>query len=727
MPPSLQNFCYLQVVRRLEDYLSNVLALLPTSLRRKLLFHLPVVDVCHLEKTCFVEGIDMEAFWAELFERHVSRYGNNPGEGQPWYIDYGGRQLDEHPLMQQICHNRDTYLSIIAAVVLNNARPSGYFSVRNKKRLLLLYEDDDRCSSHGPQNALPDDIVNYLACSCAEVLLGPLEEDEACNTPISGDFVYKPLTYHAAYEATKCKVKSQRCGDLLTPIRQDSQGDIQLPVSPPVYIEACKARQLVPPRYQHYFPSGGHRLSDLDALRLLAECGLKLRTLEIFSPAFDNIAWGELCDQQEIVLSRLLTSVESVKLQDCDGHDQAPPPILAAILMNERPALSVLDIVGLEVVRSFVPLLSEQLVSTTPRSAFQIPFSIGLQTPFCMLTELKMEFIDHGFSEILSYDHSYSDMNDLASIIEHQSRLQVLAVANLCSIWYPRLYTALQSFCQQPTFQSLTLSGQESSGALLSFEGTKRVLQSFLSSHCASHQSLVFDGVVPADKKQYRRYYRPTSHGHIESTGSNLSPEVAVCMPDCAQEHKTLTLRCASQLATWLFRQKEVKLKSLTVDLRRQQYREQMKELYTLTERHPNFHVQELTLPFCSTSGHFYHQGDGNMSPIAAGLLKQANHSTLRELHLHIHELNPALWTALFSFPQLRIISISSSEIPDSSLVERMYKVWKEKSCPSLPKFTLHFSSAKELSVSDTQKAKFEEMSVQYSIETLTLPSWLLS
>ena len=656
----------------------------------------------------------MEAFWGELFERHVARYGHNTHAGQPWYVDYGRLHPHEHPLMQRICHNRDTYLSYIAVVVLNNARPSGYFSVRNKKQ----YGTDNRCSSHGPQNALPDDIVNYLACSCAEELLGPLEEDEACNTPISSDIVYKPLTCHAAYEATKWKVRLRRYCARRRLMRRDSRlGDIQLPVSPraPVYIEACKARQLVPPRYQHYFPSSSHRLSDLDALRLLAECGLKLRTLDIFSPAFDNIAWGQLCDQQEIILSRLLTGVESVKLQDCDGHDQAPLAILAAILMNERPALSVLDIVGLKVVRPLVPLLSVQPVSTTPRSAFEIPFSIGLQAPFCMLTEIKLEFIDHGITD-LPFDHSYSDMNDLASIIEHQSRLQVLAVANLCSKWYPRLYTALQSFCQQPAFQSLTLCGQQSSGASLSFEGTKCVLQSFLSSHCASHQSLVFDGVVPAYEKQYRRYDRSNSHGHIESVGRYPPPVVAVCMPDCAQEHKSLTLKSASQLATWLLHQKEIKLKSLTVDLGYEQDQEQMMELSTLTEHHPNFHVQELTLPF-TRNPYFYYQGS-NMSPIAAGLLKQANLCTLHELHFHIHELKliPALLNALFSFPQLRIISIRSYGITDS-WVDQMYKVWKEKSCPSLPKFTLHFPYAKELRVRDTQKAMLEEMSVKCRLQ----------
>ena len=106
MPPSLQNFCFLQVVRRLEDYPLNVLALLPTSLRRKLLFYLPVVDVCQLEKTCFAEGIDMEAFWGELFERHVARYDKETVH-KYGHIDFNNQ------LKQRIHHNRELYLSFL--------------------------------------------------------------------------------------------------------------------------------------------------------------------------------------------------------------------------------------------------------------------------------------------------------------------------------------------------------------------------------------------------------------------------------------------------------------------------------------------------------------------------------------------------------------------------------------------------------------------------------------
>ena len=130
MPPSLQNFCFLQVVGRLKDYPLNVLALLLTHLRRQLLFRLPVVDVCQLEKTFFAEGIDMEAFWGELFERHLARYDKET------FHEYGGINFI-HTLKKQTPRNRELYLSFIASVVLYDTRPSGYVMVTHNNRTLV--------------------------------------------------------------------------------------------------------------------------------------------------------------------------------------------------------------------------------------------------------------------------------------------------------------------------------------------------------------------------------------------------------------------------------------------------------------------------------------------------------------------------------------------------------------------------------------------------------------
>ena len=632
----------------------------------------------------------METFWGDLLETHTARYDKNV---QHAFTKSGSRSAIHliHPLKEQIHHNRELYLSFIAAIVLNNARPSGYFNVTSDTVI-------DRCSSRGPLDAQPDDIVNYLACGCVQELLTPLE-DEACITPspsMNDDtFIYSPLS---------CLSVAFVMG-------------IHLPLSA-VYEEACKVWQLVPPRYQHYFPSSSHRLSDLDALRLLADCHPQLKMLEIFSPAFDKIAWGELPYQQEIVsgvLSRVFASVERVKLRmhAFGRNEQDPLAILTALLMNENPALSVLDIRELDktVMKSLAPLLSAQPISTTLKSVWGTPFNVDRpQAPYCALNELRID-LPSSCNYILD---DYTTVNALASIIECQSRLQVLTVANLRSeSVFPRLYTALQSFCRRPTFHSLTLRG-----TTLPLEAAKSVVRSFLSSQCASDQGLTFNDVK-------------LSHASILCMGIDPPlPEVPVCMPDCAQEHKSLTLRCTSQLATWLLHQKEVKLKSLTIHPLDRFGAQTQQRLLTLVAHHPSFHVQELILRFVAmdcTKDFEALLGNPSLKKLCiesetsqiAGMLKSAIEvklGGLQELKLRIRTylFPPSLFHDLFGLRQLCTISVSFlgfKGFPSSPFVEHMYKAWKEKSCPSLLNFAIDMNRT---SLDDIQKAMLDEMCVQY-------------
>ena len=257
--------------------------------------------------------------------------------------------------------------------------------------------------------------------------------------------------------------------------------------------------------------------------------------------------WGELSG----VLSKLLTSVESVKLHSYDT-DRVPLALLTALFMKERPTLSVLHISRLDktMMMSLAPLSSVQPIGTPPAPVYGVPPNVvGLQAPFCTLTELTIQFAgpfppySEGHSLTLEDDNAIA----LASIIEHQTRLQMLTVDNLHPAGAcPRLCAALQSLCQRPLFRSLNLHG-----ATLPFEGAKGLLQSFLSSQCAFHQSLVFCAVK-------------LSHGN-KYMSTDVPPDVTVDVPDCAQEHKSLTLLFTFELTVWLLHQKEVKLKSLTV------------------------------------------------------------------------------------------------------------------------------------------------------------------
>ena len=61
----------LYVLGHLEEFSPDSLALLPTSLRKWLFFHLPVADVCILDSTSMAYGIDMNDVWKNLFKNRV--------------------------------------------------------------------------------------------------------------------------------------------------------------------------------------------------------------------------------------------------------------------------------------------------------------------------------------------------------------------------------------------------------------------------------------------------------------------------------------------------------------------------------------------------------------------------------------------------------------------------------------------------------------------------------
>ena len=57
---SLQMQCYMFIVGHLDELPSDVIALLPIGIRRKLLLMLPAVDICKLEETPVTDGISMD-------------------------------------------------------------------------------------------------------------------------------------------------------------------------------------------------------------------------------------------------------------------------------------------------------------------------------------------------------------------------------------------------------------------------------------------------------------------------------------------------------------------------------------------------------------------------------------------------------------------------------------------------------------------------------------------
>ena len=112
-PLPLQDQCYLDVILHLEEFSVYHLALLPSSFRRRLLLNLPAADVCRLEVTPVVDGIDMEEVWKQLFQERV-------GDLEDWLSNYCTLHPDDFTsFVKTQCSYRDHYHSRVTSCLLD--------------------------------------------------------------------------------------------------------------------------------------------------------------------------------------------------------------------------------------------------------------------------------------------------------------------------------------------------------------------------------------------------------------------------------------------------------------------------------------------------------------------------------------------------------------------------------------------------------------------------------
>ena len=116
---SLEDLCLIKIVQQLEHYPHELLACLPPTLRRLLLVHLPIVDVCKLENTCVFEEVDAEEIWEEHFELHIPMYFTSLDNFVPHDVQCAKKELDER---QQLTW-REKFFSIIVNIILGVHAP----------------------------------------------------------------------------------------------------------------------------------------------------------------------------------------------------------------------------------------------------------------------------------------------------------------------------------------------------------------------------------------------------------------------------------------------------------------------------------------------------------------------------------------------------------------------------------------------------------------------------
>ncbi len=270
---SLEELCLTHVEMTLEQYSTDTLSLLPKGFRLQLLHKIPIVDVCRLEDTDFTSGIDMESLWMALHKEYISKYR------------FGSR-LD---------WRESIFWSIFIAIV-RGERPYGYYQVLTKRTPWIGSNmNEDR-----PVSEQKVDFVNLLVAVKCEI---PVETPKANANSIKDEEI---------------EYNRSRYGPVNRTMTRHEVTLVKGPIPPgKAYHEACRARQLVPPRYTKFFSEGNSYLPDSTALKLITDnCHFQPKEIFLNVPTFSTFV---LNVEQELgsvdCLGDCFKDVESLTIQ----------------------------------------------------------------------------------------------------------------------------------------------------------------------------------------------------------------------------------------------------------------------------------------------------------------------------------------------------------------------------------------------------------------------------
>ena len=149
--PTLEDCCFSYILFHLELFLADYLALLPTRMRRKLLFQLPVADVCRLEETAVVEGVDMNPVWKERSQAMLVPHFSAPSTQVELRRNQGYKQCCNEYVFDMIIRGKtDEAKAMLCHLPIRQcvqttvyvwsgcACPPRYSSCHNKKTLLAI-------------------------------------------------------------------------------------------------------------------------------------------------------------------------------------------------------------------------------------------------------------------------------------------------------------------------------------------------------------------------------------------------------------------------------------------------------------------------------------------------------------------------------------------------------------------------------------------------------------
>ena len=578
---SLQSLCLIKVIQQLEHYPPDLLVQLPPTLRRLLLVNLPIVDICQLEKTCVFDGMNVQKVWDEVFEQQISRYFTSL-ENFPPFTLFGTKNA----LEEKRASSREKCLSIIANIILNRARPSGYFAA-------LRNYGGDYCEKP-PSDILSDapaDIVNCLVAGDRLDAVNILKEEcdfDSDSEVHDDDTIVTALT---DYDTEFYDRFEESWSDY-------ERGEHFLDYC--AYEETNKRFQCVPPRYSSYtFKNKNYRLSDDDAITLLMEkCNYYPEALFISISAYTSRCWNNA------LMRQFLSKVVRLKLYYdfyVKGATETEQ-LLKTLLSSPSPTLFSLDLVSYYTERQsdndysddcFVSDDHVRILAQLSGSPTATPAS--LSSDLRTLRELSVcgWFTTDGFNQLamvinsqpaLSSFSFHSSLGLFISREDQRTDYGNLPIQYKSSSSTQRFVKALGSLVQNPNLRDITLCN-----VTFPLKIIQDLITAFFTLPCTVPQTLKLKSVI------------------VEESTDALAHESAqqkLAVSESALLYKSLEISVqgleSSNFFTWLLSLHPIRLKSLAVLCTEKQFpRSSVKHVDCLPIVAQNTYFQVENLSLC--------------------------------------------------------------------------------------------------------------------------------
>ena len=563
MAERLEETCFMYVLKTLEEFdVNGKLSLLPAKIRSRMLVKMPLVDICRLEKTNFVSGLDMTLIWKQIYEE---------------------RNASDSSFHGRVSQNnwKQSLLTRISNILLGDERPYGYFQLMTRADKGCPWVGRD-ITDQQPVHKHPIDLVNYLVAIYHEKSL-PKDKETKNLSDEEDDDEWK-------------KWQRRKYGPSYVVM---ARHDVILHkgIVPPadLYHRACQTKQLVSRRFAHYFSEGSSFLPDNIAIMLLSrECDFFPESIVVSNPQFSTFLYnaehetsdlGFLRDYFKLVVSvtirgdieknlkwkvnpgaKALSSVERVSKDQPELVGRSQRQEAARSRRQLRSSFANV-VTKEESMQREVPSRVLGLILSNPSHAFtDLTIIIG-KTSDQLLAKLTPHLISQfsGLRKLtISARGSVSpNLEKLLAITEHHQTLENVSISiteitqcfgsfgpvvkNTPEYSRPLMLSYLEKCFKKPSLSTLKVCFSP-----VTAEYIQRILVCFLAMPCCSDQTLIIN-------------FNLNDKECVVNSGILLPYPVD---DNCTLQYKSLVLqRCSipASLANWLFSFQPMKLKKVVI------------------------------------------------------------------------------------------------------------------------------------------------------------------